>query len=205
MTTSWPDRLIEAGGRFPPPFPPPPPRPLRPAARGDAPPGIPRQGPPLPLRQLPPRGDRGGSPFGPFVNRAHFAGLLVIIVPMALALVLARTRGASTRSTRRRRWAPTWRDRLREWNSREGDSTNLIPFLVLVMGGAALVSGSRGGAVALLGALVAMTVGSLAHGRSWRGRSAGLALVTGLIVLAGVWIGGDILYRAVERLTEELE
>src|SRR5207248_2799955 len=27
-----------------------------------------------------------GAPFGPFVNRAHFAGLMVVIVPMALAL-----------------------------------------------------------------------------------------------------------------------
>jgi O-antigen ligase len=50
-----------------------------------------------------------------------------------------------------------------------------------------------------------MTVGSLAHGRSWSGRATGLALVTVLIVLAGVWIGGDILYGTVERLAEELE
>lgn len=147
----------------------------------------------------------GGSPFGPFVNRAHFAGLMVVIVPLALALVVARTRIASKPNTRRHRRAPTWADRFREWNSREGDATNLIPFLVLVMGGAALVSGSRGGVVALLAALVAMTVGSLAHGRSWSGRAAGLALVAVLVVLAGVWIGGDILYGTVERLAEELE
>jgi O-antigen ligase len=146
-----------------------------------------------------------GSPFGPFVNRAHFAGLMVVIVPMALALVLARTRSASPRSSRRHRRPRTWGDRFREWNSREGDATSLIPFLVLVMGGAALVSGSRGGVVALLAALLAMTVGSVAHGRSWSGRAAGLALVTILVVLAGVWIGGDILYGTVERLAEELE
>jgi O-antigen ligase len=146
-----------------------------------------------------------GAPFGPFVNRAHFAGLMVVIVPLALALVIARTRLASKPNTRRHRRPRTWGDRLREWNSREADSTNLIPFLVLVMGGAALVSGSRGGVVALLAALVAMTVGSLAHGRSWSGRATGLALLTILIVLAGVWIGGDIFYGTVERLAAELE
>jgi O-antigen ligase len=147
----------------------------------------------------------GGAPFGPFVNRAHFAGLMVVILPVALALVIARARGASTGSGRRRHRIRTWRDRLREWNSREADGTSLVPFLVLVMGGAALVSGSRGGMVALLAALLAMIAGSLGHGASWRGRAARLALVTVLIVLAGVWIGGDVLYGTVERLAEELD
>ncbi|TMB94933.1 MAG: O-antigen ligase family protein, partial [Chloroflexi bacterium] len=142
----------------------------------------------------------GGAPFGPFVNRAHFAGLMVVIVPMALALVIAR--GPGGRRHRRRR--PTWIDRLRERNSTETDATRLIPFLVLAVGGAALVSGSRGGAVALLAALLAMTVGSLAHGRSWSGWAARLALGSVLIVLAGVWIGGDIVYGTVERLAGEL-
>lgn len=141
-----------------------------------------------------------GSPFGPFVNRTHFAGLMVVIVPMALALVVARARPA-----RRRRRTRTWGERLREWNSTERDATRLIPFLVLVIGGAALVSGSRGGVVALLAALLAMIAGSLAHRRSWSGRAGRLALVTALIVLAGVWIGGDILYGTVERLAEEFE
>jgi O-antigen ligase len=141
----------------------------------------------------------GGSPFGPFVNRTHFAGLMVVIVPLALALVLSRTRTA-----RRRRRAWTWRDRFREWNSSEGDATRLIPFLVLVMAGAALVSGSRGGVVAFLAALFAMLAGSLAGGRSWSARITVVALATLLVVLAAVWIGGDIFYGTVERLAEEL-
>jgi O-antigen ligase len=140
-----------------------------------------------------------GSPFGPFVNRTHFAGLMVVIVPMALALVFSRSRTA-----RRRRRAWTWRDRFREWNSTEGDATRLIPFLVLVMAGAALVSGSRGGVVAFLAALLAMFAGSLAGGRSWSARITVGALATLLVVLAAVWIGGDIFYGTVERLAEEL-
>jgi O-antigen ligase len=146
----------------------------------------------------------GGAAFGPFVNRAHFAGLMVIVLPVALALVVARSRGASTSSGRRRHRTRTWRDRLREWNSREADGASLIPFLVLVMGGAALVSGSRGGVVALLAALLAMIAGSLGLERTWRGRAARLALVTVLVVLAGAWIGGDIVSGTVERLADEL-
>ena len=36
-----------------------------------------------------------GSPFGPFVNRAHFAGLMVVVVPMALAPCWPGGRGGS--------------------------------------------------------------------------------------------------------------
>jgi len=140
-----------------------------------------------------------GSAFGPFVNRTHFAGLVIVVVPMALAFMLASKRGP-----RRSRRARSWRDRLREWNSTEGDASRLIPFLIVVMGGAALVSGSRGGMVALIVALLAMTSGALAHGRSWNGRAAKLALATVLVILAGIWIGGEILHGAVERLAEEV-
>lgn len=141
-----------------------------------------------------------GSPFGPFVNRTHFAGLMVIVVPLALAAVLATRRS----EPRRRRLRVTWRDRLREWNSRDESPAGLIVLLIMVMGGAALVSGSRGGVVALLAALVAMVLGSLAGGRTWSGRAARLALATVLIVLAGAWISGEVLYGTVARLAEEL-
>jgi O-antigen ligase len=138
------------------------------------------------------------SAFGPFVNNTHFAGLIVVIVPMALALALA---GRRQRDRHRRR--RDWRARLRAWNSRVGGPTSLIPWLVLLMGGAGLVSGSRGGVVALLTALLVMIgLGSLS---SWGvGRARRVALATGLIVLAGIWIGGDILYGTIEGLAEEI-
>jgi O-antigen ligase len=141
-----------------------------------------------------------GSPFGPFVNRAHFAGLMVVVVPMALALMLAwRQKRLPVR-----RWRTTWRDKVRDWAAGEGSAANLVPFLVLVMGGAALVSGSRGGMLALLAALLAMGVGAAASGRSWVGRTVRVSLFAVLIVLAGAWIGGDMLYGTVERLSTEL-
>jgi len=138
--------------------------------------------------------------FGPFVNRTHFAGLMAIVVPAALALALARPGGA--------RWkypsAPRWRDRFRTWNSRDGDARSLVPLLILVMGGAALASGSRGGAVSLLVALTVMTLGFVAAGKRSRGRAARLALAVVFIVLTGFWIGSDVLYGTVGRLAEEI-
>jgi len=141
-----------------------------------------------------------GSMFslGPFVNRAHFAGLVVVVVPMALALLLGGRRDSSSRSARR-----GWMDRLRRSAGAAAGPTRLVPFLILLMGGAVLVSGSRGGLVALITALLVMTA-LAAGGRSGTRRARRVALVLVLIALTGAWIGSDILYGTVGRLLEEL-
>ena len=146
-------------------------------------------GPPAPLNS---------APFGPYVNRAHFAGLMVIVVPVALAVVLAAKGGAQPRP-----WVPRWADRLKDWST-ESDATRLIPFLILVMGGAALVSGSRGGLLALAAALLLMGGGLWAQGQRGRWRARRVALAAVLIFLAGAWISSDILYGTIERLAEEV-
>ncbi|HSF31079.1 MAG TPA: O-antigen ligase family protein [Candidatus Tectomicrobia bacterium] len=140
----------------------------------------------------------GANAFGPFVNRVHFAGLIVTILPMALALMLV------DRSNSRRRQQPRhWQERLRAWNSRQGGPASLIPWLVFLMGGAALVGGSRGGLLALLMALLIM-VGLSAYGSSGRKRARRMAITAGLTVLTAIWIGSDVLYGTIERLAEEI-
>jgi O-antigen ligase len=140
---------------------------------------------------------RHASVFGPFVNRAHFAGLIVVVVPLALALMVTGVKSA------RRLAGHGWADRLRRWNSEGSGPRRLIPFLILLMGGAALVSGSRGGLLALIAALVLM-VGLGTQGRSGAGGAARIAVTTVLIILAAIWIGGDILWGTVTRLAEEV-
>ena len=135
--------------------------------------------------------------FGPFVNRAHFAGLMVVVVPMALALWLA-----SRYTPTRKQLVRTLRDRLRSWNTSDGGPTTLIPFLVLLMGGAALVSGTRGGLVALMVTLLAMIVAGM---RERTGAAARIAAYGALVVLAGLWIGSDVVQGTLGRLVEELE
>jgi O-antigen ligase len=142
----------------------------------------------------------GPSAFGPFVNRTHFAGLIVVIVPVALALLLADRRHPTRH---RQRHSHDWQARLRSWNSQEAGPASLIPWLIFLMGGAALVGGSRGGLLALLAVLVLM-IGLGARGAAGRGRGWRIALVSLLVVLSGLWIGSDIIYGTVERLAEEL-
>jgi O-antigen ligase len=139
----------------------------------------------------------GGSafgPFGPFVNRAHFVSVMTVIVPMALALWIG-----SRRATPHRRFRVTWKDQLRIWNSYRAGPVSLVPVLVLVMGGASLVSGSRGGMVAFLVTLLCMVM--LRSKRD--GATVKLLGVTALIVMAGVWVGGQVVFGTVERLVEE--
>jgi O-antigen ligase len=140
-----------------------------------------------------------GAPFGPFVNRAHFAGLMVVVVPAALTLLLAGTPAPG-----RRRLVRTWGDRLREWTSPQHGARGLIPLALAVMGCAALASGSRGGMVALLVALAAMGIAVLADRRSWSSRAARVLLAVGLVLLTTAWIAGDVVYGTAERLADEL-
>jgi O-antigen ligase len=140
-----------------------------------------------------------GAPFGPYVNRAHFAGLMVVIVPAALVFLLT-----GTRERRRRALFRTWRDRFRDWNSSAGGARSLVPLGIVVMSVAALTSGSRGGMIALLVALSAMGIGVLTGRRSWSNRVARVLLALGLIALTAGWIAGDVVYGAAERLAQEL-
>lgn len=135
------------------------------------------------------------SAFGPFENRTHFAALMVIVVPTALAKVLAARRDPG-----RRRLVRGWTYTLRRWNSPEAGPTGLVAVLTLLMGGTALVSGSRGGMVALLAGLLTMI--GLGRSITWRARE--LAVAAALLILAGMLVGGDILYGTVGRLVEEI-
>jgi O-antigen ligase len=72
------------------------------------------------------------------------------------------------------------------------------------MAGAALVSGSRGGMIALLVSVLAIVgLGLRTRSRAWR--LAGVAAALALVTLAGAWIGGEVLYGTAERLAEEVE
>jgi O-antigen ligase len=71
------------------------------------------------------------------------------------------------------------------------------------MGSAALTSGSRGGALALAAAVLAML--GLAKGRGTRQAFLHLAVFVGVITLAAFSIGADMLGHTLERLTGELD
>jgi O-antigen ligase len=113
----------------------------------------------------------GGIPFGPYVNRNHFAGLIELIVPTGLAIVLLRAER---------------RDRI-----------PMVLILTLLPLGALFLSASRGGMVSVMleGGLVMILVFLRRHGRHQ------LAAVAVVVLLAGglvSWLGVG---RALDRFS----
>lgn len=84
---------------------------------------------------------RFGNPFGPFVNRNHFAGYIIMVIPLALGLLLSR---------RPRPAGELFRDRM----VRSEPRRLLLGFMALVMAVALFLSYSRSGILAGLLAFV---------------------------------------------------
>jgi len=125
------------------------------------------------------------SPFGPFANHNHFAGLMELLIPIPLGLLL-------TRAVR-------------------GEMRWLYGFAALMMSLAALASLSRGGMVSLVASLAFILLLSLRARRSRDARRAmssrlatiagriAIIITIGIVVTAGVfWIGADPI---IERVT----
>ena len=111
----------------------------------------------------------GGIPFGPYVNRNHFAGLIELIVPAGLSILLLR--------------------------AEDRDRMSLLTVFTLVPIGALFLSASRGGIVAFfleVGLIVILGV-LRGHGRSQIVAGAVILLFAGGFV---VWLGAG---KAIDR------
>ena len=139
----------------------------------------------------------GGGPMGPYVGQAHFAGYLLIVVPVVLGYVMVQ--GGRARSA-----GPRWELAGRRGPHEPVDwGRAVLKVFVFVMGGAILVSSSRGGMASLIFAL--LVVGGLTA--FWRGRlkAGGMVLLAiGLIVAVGLWVADTIVVANVEELVEEV-
>src|SRR5216684_1299995 len=111
----------------------------------------------------------GGIPFGPYVNRNHFAGFVELILPLALVpLVLGRVR--------RERWP-------------------VVGLFAVVPIGALLLSGSRGGIVSFGVELAVLTLVMIHRRTIGKQLFAGAAVLL-LALLMVSWLGvGQILQR----------
>ena len=127
----------------------------------------------------------GGVPFGPFINRNHFAGWMAMLMP----LVMAYSCGVLERApSLRSRDAGGWI----QWVARPAVSQFLfIAFSVLVMGTGVALTRSRSG---ILGFAVALLVLAMFMWRRAKGRGvrvlAGVYVVS-LILGAVVWAGAQ--------------
>jgi len=111
----------------------------------------------------------GGIPFGPYVNRNHFAGLVELIIPLGLSLLLLR--------------------------AEERDRLPLLGVLTLMPIGALFLSASRGGIAAFFLELGLLFILAVLRGHAGKQLVAGAVL---LLVAGGfvAWLGAG---RALDR------
>jgi O-Antigen ligase len=114
------------------------------------------------------------TPFGPYVNKNHYAGWMVMALPVALSYFLAQADWALTHVRR------NWRTRLLWLSSPEGGRFQLAAFAVIVMGVALTMTTSRSGIACFV---VAMAVGMLVAARRQATMRSKLAIVGALVAL----------------------
>jgi putative inorganic carbon (hco3(-)) transporter len=127
----------------------------------------------------------GGQPFGPFTNRNHFAGWMLMALPLTIG------RLAASVSSAMRGVKGAWRDRLLWLASADSSKTLLLAFAVFAMALAAVTTMSRSGMMGLAGAL-AFSIVVMARRQSSRGRRVLLSTyIAGVAVVVGTWVGLD--------------
>jgi O-antigen ligase len=134
-----------------------------------------------------------GTPFGPFVNRNHFAGWMAMALPLALGLLGAGLEKAA------REVRPGWRNRVLWLSSPEANRLILLGAGALVMALSMVLTMSRSGISALAISVVLM---ALVIGRGFTGRSKktlGVAYLAVLLTTAIAWVGADVV---VERFSK---
>jgi O-antigen ligase len=128
----------------------------------------------------------GGNPFGPFVNRNHFAGWMVMVIPIVAMYGVGVLREASRPTAR---GARTW---FRWLTTVDGNRVLLFGVATLIMGAALVLTGSRSGVASFAVAVAAMLAFLVREIPQRRHRV--LAVVYAGILLGGavVWAGSDM-------------
>jgi len=126
------------------------------------------------------RPHEGDQPFGPFVDRNHFAGYMLLVVPIALGLLADAWRRYAERTGDK----ANARRRLVSLSSPAGTALLYAALPPLLGIGALLATNSRGGLLAFAGGLVMALLGT----RSRRG-TPGWAAALVFLALALAWFG----------------
>ena len=121
--------------------------------------------------------EQGGSIYGPYVNRNHYAGLMELLTPFPLVL-------ATSRFT-------------------EGNRKLVVAGSAALMAASIFLSGSRGGMAAFVGQIVVLTVLLVRERKqSWK-QPLLLGAFLALVIAFLVWMGGNELTRRLVSIHSE--
>jgi hypothetical protein len=128
---------------------------------------------------------QGGSPFGPFINKNHFAGWMLLVIPVSIGYLMSTlARGLEGR-------LDDFRGLVLRVFSEQGSKATLTAFAVIVMSLSVLMTLSRSGIASL--ALAYVISGYLVTRRFSRSTGRTLAIGAFLVVAIGglAWAGLD--------------
>jgi len=131
----------------------------------------------------------GGTPFGPYVNRNHFAGLLGMIFPVILSLFIYYKPRTNHRNIR---------DKITELFSRQKTNVYLLlGFSVVLVALSVFLTLSRSGIISLCGSIIVFVL--LLLGKGKRDKSSLLIIIMFLIIILSVsWFGWGIIIERFE-------
>jgi len=120
------------------------------------------------------------TPFGPYVNKNHFAGWMLMGLPLALGFAL----GLAEHGTRH--ISSGWRSFILWFSSPEGGKLQLTLLAIVFMGASLLMTKSRSG---VGGLVIAVILVSIIAGRRLGSARAGIAALMTLAILFVVVLG----------------
>lgn len=133
----------------------------------------------------------GASPFGPFVNRNHYAGFMEMLFPVALALFLAMKPKFSYSGLR---------ERLLEFLKEKRTNMHILFGLgAVIIAFSIFLSLSRGGIISLSLSMLFFSALLLTK-KTRRNRMGIMILIMGLIVTSVSWFGWEPILARFERL-----
>ena len=135
----------------------------------------------------------GGSPFGPYVNRNHYAGLMEMIFPLVLSLFLFYKPRSTYKSLR---------DKTAEIFTIQGTNVHiLLGFSAVLVATSIFLTLSRSGIVSLCISMIFFGLLFFRRGASKR-RGLIIIAVFVLVVLSVGWFGWDPIIERFERLKD---
>ncbi len=141
----------------------------------------------------------GGGPFGPFVNRNHFAGWMLMTIPLSIgyfsALASRGMRGAGS----------AWRSRLVWLSSRDANHAVLVGFAILLMTFSLILTLSRSGITCLMAAVAISTLFAFRRHAGWSKRTIVVCFLVATTFIAVGWTGTDAIVARFDRVDRTLD
>lgn len=136
---------------------------------------------------------QGGNPFGPYVNRNHYAGLIGMIFPLVLSIFLFYKPDFSY---------GTFRERIYQvFNQKMTNTHILLGFSAILIATSIFLGLSRGGIISLSLSMIFLGIMIISKGKKLK-RGILIILIFILILYSVGWFGWEPIFERFERIRD---